>query len=92
MSKPEILQLGPYPEWDQVRLDAAYAVHRYFEASDQPACLAEVGPRVRAIATRGELGASAELIAACPKLEIISVYGVASMPCIWTVAARATSA
>lgn len=76
MSKPEILQLGPYPEWDQVRLDAAYAVHRYFEASEQPACLAEVGPRVRAIATRGELGASAELIAACPKLEIISVYGV----------------
>lgn len=76
MSKPEVLQIGPYPEWDQVPLDAAYAVHRYFEASDRPAFLAEVGPRVRAIATRGELGASAELIAACPKLEIISVYGV----------------
>lgn len=76
MSKPEVLQIGPYPEWDQVPLDAAYAVHRYFEASDRPALLAEVGPRVRAIATRGELGASAELIAACPKLEIISVYGV----------------
>lgn len=30
----------------------------------------------RAIATRVELGPSAELIAACPKLEIISVYGV----------------
>lgn len=76
MSKPEVLQIGPYPEWDQVPLDAAYAVHRYFEVSDRPALLAEVGPRVRAIATRGELGASAELIAACPKLEIISVYGV----------------
>jgi len=76
MSKPEILQMGPYPEWDQVPLDAAFAVHRYFEASDRSALLAEVGPRVRAIATRGELGANAELIAACPKLEIISVYGV----------------
>jgi lactate dehydrogenase-like 2-hydroxyacid dehydrogenase len=76
MSKPEVLQMGPYPEWDQVPLDAAFVVHRYFEASDKPALLAEVGGRVRAIATRGELGASAEIIAACPKLEIISVYGV----------------
>ena len=76
MSKPEVLQMGPYPEWDQLPLDAAYAVHRYFEAADKPALLAEAGARVRAIATRGELGASAELIAACPKLEIISVYGV----------------
>jgi lactate dehydrogenase-like 2-hydroxyacid dehydrogenase len=76
MSKPEILQMGPYPEWDQVPLDAAYTVHRYFEASDRAALLAEVGPRISAIATRGELGANAELIAACPKLEIISIYGV----------------
>jgi lactate dehydrogenase-like 2-hydroxyacid dehydrogenase len=76
MSKPEVLQIGPYPEWDQVPLDAAYIMHRYFETSDKPALLAEVGARVRAIATRGELGASAELIAACPALEIISVYGV----------------
>ncbi|MGY3239673.1 MULTISPECIES: 2-hydroxyacid dehydrogenase [unclassified Bradyrhizobium] len=76
MSKPEILQMGPYPEWDQIPLDAAYTVHRYFEASDRPALLAEVGSRVRAIATRGELGANAELIAACPNLEIISIYGV----------------
>ncbi|SFH68826.1 2-hydroxyacid dehydrogenase [Bradyrhizobium sp. Gha] len=76
MSNPEILQMGPYPEWDQIPLDAAYTVHRYFEASDRSALLAEVGSRVRAIATRGELGANAELIAACPKLEIISIYGV----------------
>jgi len=76
MSKPEILQMGPYPDWDQIPLDAAYTVHRYFEASDRAALLAEVGPRIRAIATRGELGANAELIAACPKLEIISIYGV----------------
>ncbi len=31
---------------------------------------------MRGIATRGELGADAAMIAACPKLEIISVYGV----------------
>lgn len=76
MIKPHILQVGPYPEWDQVPLDAAFHMHRYFEASDKAAFLAEVGPQVRGIATRGELGANAALIAACPQLELISVYGV----------------
>lgn len=76
MTKPEILQMGPYPEWDQTPLDAAYAAHRYFEAGDKAALLAEVGPRIRGIATRGELGASTRIIAACPQLEVISVYGV----------------
>jgi lactate dehydrogenase-like 2-hydroxyacid dehydrogenase len=76
MTKPHILQAGPYPEWDQVPLDAAFHMHRYFEAADKTAFLAEVGPQIRGIATRGELGANAAMIAACPKLEIISVYGV----------------
>jgi lactate dehydrogenase-like 2-hydroxyacid dehydrogenase len=76
MSKIEILQIGAYPEWDQVPLDAAYVVHRYFEATDKAALLAEVGPRVRAIATRGDLGADAAMIAACPRLEMIAVFGV----------------
>lgn len=76
MTKPVILQIGPYPPWDQTPLDAAFEVHRYFEATDKPAMLAQVGPHVRAIATRGELGANAALIAACPNLEVISVYGV----------------
>lgn len=76
MSKPRVLQVGPYPAWDQEPLDAAFHMHRLFEAEDRKAFLAEVGPGVRAIATRGELGADAEMIAACPQLEIISVYGV----------------
>jgi lactate dehydrogenase-like 2-hydroxyacid dehydrogenase len=76
MSKPDLLQMGAYPDWDQIPLEAAFQVHRYFEAADKPAFLAQVGPRIRAIATRGELGASAQIIAACPQLELISVYGV----------------
>lgn len=76
MTKPHILQVGPYPEWDQTPLDAAFHMHRYFEAADKPAFLAEHGPKVRGIATRGELGANAAMIAACPQLEVISVYGV----------------
>lgn len=76
MSKVEILQVGPYPEWDQVPLDATFTAHRYFESGDKAAFLSQVGPQIRAIATRGELGANAAMIAACPKLELISVYGV----------------
>ena len=76
MAKPHILQMGSYPAWDQEPLDAAFTVHRLWEAPDRAAFLAAVGPEVRAIATRGDLGASAEVIAACPKLEIVSVYGV----------------
>lgn len=76
MTKPDILQVGLYPDWDQVPLDEAFTMHRYFEAADKAAFLAAVGPRVRGIATRGELGANAAMIAACPNLEVISVYGV----------------
>ncbi len=76
MSKPIVLQVGPYPEWDQAPLDQAFDMQRLFEAPDQAPFLAEVGPNVRAIATRGELGASRAMIEACPNLEVISVYGV----------------
>lgn len=76
MTKPHILQMGPYPAWDQEPLDTTFEMHRYFEAADKAAFLAECGGKVRGIATRGELGADAQVIAACPKLEVISVYGV----------------
>lgn len=76
MSKPVILQMGGYPDWDEAPLNADFDMLRIFEAKDREAFLAEHGDAVRGIATRGELGASAALIEACPKLEIISVYGV----------------
>ena len=76
MTKPHILQVGPYPEWDQGPLDDAFHIHRLFEADDRAAFLSKVGAQVRGIATRGELGANAAMIAACPNLEVISIYGV----------------
>ena len=76
MSLPEILQIGSYPDWDQNPLDAAFVMHRYFAAEDQNGFLAKHGKTVRAIATRGDLGANRAIIEACSKLEIISVYGV----------------
>ncbi|MES2334451.1 MAG: 2-hydroxyacid dehydrogenase [Pseudomonadota bacterium] len=76
MAKPHVLQVGPYPDWDQTPLDAAFTIHRWWEAADKDAFLAKVGPDIRAIATRGDLGASEAMIAACPRLELISVFGV----------------
>ena len=68
--------MGSYPAWDEAPLNAAFTIHRYFEVGDKPAFLASVGPSIRAIATRGELGASRVMIEACPRLEIVAVYGV----------------
>ena len=76
MAKPHILQVGPYPQWDEEPLNEAFQVNRYFEAEDKQAFLSQVGPQVRGIATRGELGANRAMIEACPNLEVISVYGV----------------
>jgi lactate dehydrogenase-like 2-hydroxyacid dehydrogenase len=76
MTKPEILMMGPYPAWDLEDLESNYKVHKLWEAADRAAFLSEVGGSVRAIATRGEIGASAELMKALPGLEIVSCYGV----------------
>ena len=74
--KPEILQIGPYPEWDQVPLDQTFTMHKFFKMADPASFLTKYGRAVRGIATRGELGAGRKMIEACPNLEIISVYGV----------------
>jgi lactate dehydrogenase-like 2-hydroxyacid dehydrogenase len=76
MAKPVILQLAPYPEWDQAPLDAEFDARRVFEATDPDAFLARHGPDARAIAMRGTQKVDKALLAACPNLELIAVYGV----------------
>ena len=76
MSKIDILQMGPYPDWDQQPLEEAFTMHRYYEASDKAALLAELGSSIRGVATRGEIPVDRNLIESLPALEIISVYGV----------------
>lgn len=76
MAKPEILLVGPYPEWDLVELEAKFEVRKLYKAADRDAFLQQHGGNIRGIATRGELGASAELIGRLPKLEVVSIYGV----------------
>ncbi len=76
MTKPHILQMGPYPDWDQGPLEAAFTLHRYDQAPDKASFMAQVGLQISGIATNGGTGANATIIGACPKLQIISVYGV----------------
>ncbi len=76
MTKPDVLMVGPYPDWEMPPLERDYIIHKLWLAEDRARFLSEVGPRIRAIATNGVLGANAELIEACPRLEIIACFGV----------------
>ena len=76
MTRPDVLMIGPYPQWDMEPLDQHYNIHKLWTAPDKAALVAGQSDKIRAIATRGELGANAELIGQLPRLEIISCYGV----------------
>lgn len=76
MEKPTVLQLCAYPEWDQAPLEAAYDIARLDQAADPAGLLSLIGPKVRGIATSGGTGVSTAILAACPAVEIVSVYGV----------------
>ncbi|MHA1529886.1 MAG: 2-hydroxyacid dehydrogenase, partial [Alphaproteobacteria bacterium] len=74
--KPEILQMGPMMAHVEAALEAAYRVHRYWQADDRAALLAEVGGRLRAVATGGHEGCPRAVIEALSKLELIASFGV----------------
>jgi hydroxypyruvate reductase len=75
-AKPEILVAsGIYPATLQT-LDRTYPTHHLWEAADRAALLRILRDRVRAIVTNGGAGASAELIGALPRAEIIACFGV----------------
>lgn len=75
-SRPRLLQLCPFPVWDQVDLDATYQPMKSFEADDPAAFIARHGPEARALVTSGGLGARRPVIEACPALELIAINGV----------------
>jgi lactate dehydrogenase-like 2-hydroxyacid dehydrogenase len=74
--KPEILLIEPMMPDVEAQLDAAYQVHRLFQASNRAAFVADIGPRVRAIVTGGRTGASNDLLDAMPELQIIAINGI----------------
>jgi lactate dehydrogenase-like 2-hydroxyacid dehydrogenase len=76
MKKPGVLMIGPYPEWEMPILEANYEIHKLWEVADRDAYINQLSNEIRAIATRGDLGASTDLIASLPKLEMIACFGV----------------
>lgn len=74
--KPELIQVAGMMEHVEAGLQEAFTVHRLWQAEDRAALLADVGPRIRAVATDGHHGCGAEILSAAPNLEIVASYGV----------------
>jgi lactate dehydrogenase-like 2-hydroxyacid dehydrogenase len=72
--KPEILMPAPMLQSCMDALDAAFTVHKPFEAADPDAAIAAVAPRIRGLAA--SRGCTAEMMARLPALEIIGSFGV----------------
>lgn len=75
MTKPDLLMMGSYPDWDMEALSSAYQLHKHWELSPDGLPVAS-RPLIRAIATRGDLGAGTQTLELLPNLEIIACYGV----------------
>lgn len=74
--KPGLLVVGELPDWDLEALSRRFTLHLLYKAPDRAALLREHGPSIRAISTKGEIGADGILMDACPNCEIIACYGV----------------
>jgi lactate dehydrogenase-like 2-hydroxyacid dehydrogenase len=76
VTKPGLLIVGELPAWDLEALSDRFDLHLYYAAEDKAALLARGRDTIRAISTKGEIGADAGLMDALPKVEIIACYGV----------------
>jgi lactate dehydrogenase-like 2-hydroxyacid dehydrogenase len=78
MAKPALLMTGEMMPLVMRGCEAAFEVHRYWEAADRDAYLKEVGPSVQAICTGTFTGVKTTdaMMACCPNLKIISNFGV----------------
>jgi lactate dehydrogenase-like 2-hydroxyacid dehydrogenase len=76
-AKAEVLLIGPPKPTITDGLSAAFIVHRLADAKDQDIFVAEVGPRVRAIASTMTFPrVDGALMGRLPKLEIVASFGV----------------
>jgi hydroxypyruvate reductase len=75
--KPDILALGAFPPGMMAALAARFTVHHFIPYPLPPGSLAPAtASRIRAIATEANRGATRDLIAMLPRLEIIACFGV----------------
>src|SRR5215831_2586801 len=75
--KPDVLALGDFPPGMMAALAERFTVHHFVPYPLPEGALApEVPGRIRAIATEANRGASREMMARLPRLEIIAGFGV----------------
>ncbi|TWB56665.1 2-hydroxyacid dehydrogenase [Nitrospirillum viridazoti] len=72
----DLLMPAPMMPFIMERLGQAFHVHKLWLAADAQALLAEVAPRVRAIAAAGGAAITADLMRRLPRLECVSGFGV----------------
>jgi hydroxypyruvate reductase 2 len=74
--KPIVLLAGAQQAFIIERLRELYDLQEPTDLRPMPKLLAEVGPRIRGIATGAHFPLTSAVIDACPNLEIISSFGV----------------
>jgi D-3-phosphoglycerate dehydrogenase len=75
--KADVLALGDFPPGMMAALAERFTAHHFVPYPLPDGALApEAAARIRAIATEANRGASRELIARLPRLEIIACFGV----------------
>ena len=77
VEKPDVLLVGPPKPLIVNGLSGAFTVHPLANAADPAKLLAQVGPRVTAIACSVvSQNVTRDIMAACPNLKIVSTFGV----------------
>jgi len=76
MAKRQILMTGPMMRMVMDQLESAFDVHRYWEADDKDALLADVGDKIEAIAVGPHTPIDGPLMSRLPNLKIVSNFGV----------------
>jgi lactate dehydrogenase-like 2-hydroxyacid dehydrogenase len=75
-NKPDLILTGPMMPLIEEQAERLFTVHRLAQAKDRNALIAEIAPRIRAIATAGHIPVNGALMEKLPKLEIVANFGV----------------
>ncbi|WP_436640521.1 2-hydroxyacid dehydrogenase [Microbaculum sp. FT89] len=76
MTKRHLLMTGPMMRMVMEQLDAAYEVHRLWEADDADAMIGEISDKIEAIAVGPHTPVDDPLMSRLPNLKIVSNFGV----------------
>lgn len=76
MTKRHLLMTGPMMRMVMEQLDAAYTVHRLWEAEDAEAMIGEISDKIEAIAVGPHTPVDGPLMSRLPNLKIVSNFGV----------------